>query len=579
MIRRLLPASLNVFGASGGRKGARAAGRLLGRLAPSWRASPLRRTVQVAALGLYLWLFFHVAFPPGHTFDPESLSDAETLPVEFFLWLDPLVGLAAAAAGRAVVAALWGAAAVLLLSLLFPRAFCGWLCPMGTLIDGFDRLTGWLTRRVHAGAGGRWTHVRYGILAAVAVAAALGVLLAGFVAPIVVLTRGMLLTLGRAQGGMARGWESLDPAGWALWLAAAGLALVLLMGVLGRRLWCRYLCPSGALLSLTAPGRVYERRVASTCTGCGKCVDACAFGAVAEDFTTRHAACTFCQTCGGACPVGAISFGNRFRQWVDQGEHRQGENAHCAGRRAMLAATVGGAAGAACGLARLSLGGAKPQAAGRRGLIRPPGSVDEERFGDLCVGCGQCIQVCPGVLRPAGPAEGFEALWTPIVVPTRAACHQDCNFCTQVCPTGAIEPLSLERKRRFKMGTARIDRSLCLAHAGEEECRSCLEECTSAGYHAIEMRWVKLDISGIPEGAFSELELEEMSRIKAPHVQADACVGCGLCEYRCHARWVANAGRLPQSAITVFPPASARGRAGAFTVGGRPTMPRVTQHL
>jgi len=173
----------------------------------------------------------------------------------------------------------------------------------------------------------------------------------------------------------------------------------------------------------------------------------------------------------------------------------------------------------------------------------------------LCVQCGQCIQVCPGpVLHPAGLDAGLEALWTPVVVPTRAACHPDCNFCTQVCPTGAIQPLSRERKRRFKIGVAKIDTSLCLPHRGERDCRLCCDECTAAGYNAIEMRRIKLDIGEIEDGTFSDLELEAMSSIQAPHVLADACVGCGLCEYRCHSRWVTNDKLLRRSAIRVYPP-------------------------
>jgi NAD-dependent dihydropyrimidine dehydrogenase PreA subunit len=201
------------------------------------------------------------------------------------------------------------------------------------------------------------------------------------------------------------------------------------------------------------------------------------------------------------------------------------------------------------------------QAHARSGLIRPPGSVAEEQFLDLCVQCGQCIQVCPGpVLHPAGLDAGLEALWTPIVIPTHAACHPDCNFCTQVCPTGAIQPLSFEEKRRFVMGVAKIDASICLPHCGREDCQLCFDECTAAGYNAIEMKQIKLEIGEIEEGTVSDMELEAMSRIEAPHVIADKCVGCGLCEYRCHSRWVTNEKLLPlpRSAIVVHPPQTNR---------------------
>ena len=42
-------------------------------------------------------------------------------------------------------------------------------------------------------------------------------------------------------------------------------------------------------------------------------------------------------------------------------------------------------------------------------------------------------------------------------VPTKAGCHQDCNLCTQICPTAAIRPLALEEKRRTHMGLVKVN--------------------------------------------------------------------------------------------------------------------------
>jgi hypothetical protein len=65
--------------------------------------------------------------------------------------------------------------------------------------------------------------------------------------------------------------------------------------------------------------------------------------------------------------------------------------------------------------------------------------------------------VYPGpVLQPAGLEHGFEALWAPVAVFPHAGCHQDFSFCTQVCPTGALRPLSLADKRRFVIVKARV---------------------------------------------------------------------------------------------------------------------------
>jgi NAD-dependent dihydropyrimidine dehydrogenase PreA subunit len=147
----------------------------------------------------------------------------------------------------------------------------------------------------------------------------------------------------------------------------------------------------------------------------------------------------------------------------------------------------------------------------------------------------------------------MEALWTPVAHFTHSGCHQDCNFCTQVCPTGAITPLTIAQKRRALMGLAAIDPALCLPHRGERDCKLCFDECEAAGYHAIEMRPIQLPSGPVPEGTFSPEEVEAMSRISAPFIQADACVGCGLCEYRCHAVNVRQQRLIPRSAVVVCP--------------------------
>ncbi len=513
----------------------------LRKLGPSWHAAPVRRSFQTVCLLLYLDLFFRVSWPYAALFSGGVLPDKEWLPVEVFLWIDPLVGLSAAMAARWWNVALIGIVAIGVTGLVFPRCFCGYLCPLGTLIDLFDVVVGKRIRWLKTRQIGRWANARFYILAAVLAAALGGVLLSGFVAAIPVLTRGLLFSAGNVQLGLAKNWGMVPPLTGTVWLSLALFVGVFLLSLLGPRFWCRCVCPSGALLSLPSLLRRFKRQVADRCVECGKCIEVCPFDAIQPDFGTRALNCTFCQTCGGVCPTEAIAFvplstrASASRPDVATGQPLT--------RRAMLGSVAVGAASAL--MTRLAPAAPSPP-------VRPPGSVPEEQFLDLCIRCEQCIKVCPGpVLQAAGLEHGLEALWTPAAVFPHAGCHQECNFCTQVCPTGAIRPLSLAEKRQFVIGLAVVDTATCLPHHGERDCQLCFDECNAAGYRAIEMRSIKLATGPVPEGTFSPEEIEQMGRILAPFVRADACVGCGLCEYRCHSAWVSQQKLFRRSAIIV----------------------------
>lgn len=152
------------------------------------------------------------------------------------------------------------------------------------------------------------TNLRFYLLALVLTAALGGVLLSGFVAAIPLLTRGLLFSAGNVQLGLGKHWGMVPPVTGAVWLSLLLFAGVFLLGLLGPRFWCRHVCPTGALLSLTGWFRCYRRQVDDRCVACGKCQAACPFDAIQPDFGTRTLNCAFCQTCAGVCPAEAIHF-------------------------------------------------------------------------------------------------------------------------------------------------------------------------------------------------------------------------------------------------------------------------------
>lgn len=522
--------------------------RWLRRIGPSLEMAPLRRAIQGVALAVFLVLAFWSAWPydahpaPGHSGWPSTFADnlarKEFLPVDSFLAIDPLVSLSTTIAAHSWVWSLGCAAAVLAICLLVPRGFCGYLCPLGTLIDLFDWAVGRRVVRFRVREVGRWTHLRHLVLVASLVAALCGVMVAGAAAAIPLLTRGIAAVADPLVSGAARGWHTVPPVGWGQALSLAIFAGVLALGLLRPRFWCRHVCPTGAVFSLGARLRLAGRRVTSACIGCNQCVEACPFDAINPDWSTRDDACTSCQTCGGACPTKAITFVGRTAVVADEKPIEEESAQPLVSRRAVLGAGLAGA----CGAVGIRLSG---PGAGHAPLLRPPGSLSEERFLDQCIRCDDCVRVCPdNVLQPLGFERGLDGLWTPVVRPDWAGCEPSCNACGQACPTGAIRALPIEEKRHARIGLAAVDATTCLPWAGHEACQLCVDACRDAGYDAIEFRKAHVEVGA--DGA-----PVEGSGFDAPEVDAAKCVGCGLCQSRCVAINVGERKVLGVSAITV----------------------------
>ena len=104
--------------------------------------------------------------------------------------------------------------------------------------------------------------------------------------------------------------------------------------------------------------------------------------------------------------------------------------------------------------------------------------------------------------------------------------------------------MALEEKRAARIALAQVDQEICLPYAGRGACQLCVDECRMASYDAIEFTRVgsRVDDKGDPV---------EDSGSLAPVVREDRCVGCGLCQMRCHAINVKAEKLLRRAAIRV----------------------------
>lgn len=145
-------------------------------------------------------------------------------------------------------------------------------------------------------------------------------------------------------------------------------------------------------------------------------------------------------------------------------------------------------------------------------VLRPPGAIDEARFRGVCVRCGNCLRACPTRILHADLGEiGLSSLMSPVVRFDPGYCREDCRRCGEVCPSGAIARLGPGEKRTARMGLAKVDVELCLL-TDNRECSICRNCCP---YDAITTVWSEEDYT------------------MAVKIAADRCPGCGACEVAC----------------------------------------------
>ncbi len=480
----------------------------------------LRIASQLLCLFGFFWLFVATEYRG---------LDELPYPVSLLFRIDPLAVLADLfAPGPFAWKLLWPALLLLAATVVLGRFFCGWICPLGTTLDGAGNVLKSPTARPRPG----WRKFKYLLLFGLSAAALCGVQLFGWLDPLSLFLRTLTFSLYPVYNLAANGvfdffynhqWPLVSPAVNAVYpfwrdylmafhqpVFALGLftALVflaiLLLEKLERRFWCRNLCPLGALLGLCSRHALLKREPAALCSDCHKCQSACRMGATDEKGHARSE-CVLCFECSDYCPSERVHFGfqGAAGSTVDL---RRREVMGALATGALLAPTVSIAPGAAH---------ANPY------LLRPPGALAEDEFLSRCIRCGECLKVCIGqALQPTLFAAGPLGLWTPQLVARYGYCEYNCTLCGQVCPTGALRRLPLAEKKKTVIGLAVFDKNRCLPFARNEECLVCEEHCPT-GKKAI---------------VFTEKQVlvqSEVKTLKIPRVVGKLCVGCGICETKC----------------------------------------------
>jgi polyferredoxin len=474
------------------------------------------RISQLLFLSLFLVLFLMTEYRG---------SDRITAAVNGFFRANPLTALTTMLAVKGFEPLLLPGLLLFLSAFLLGRYFCGWVCPLGTILD-------LVTSKIRKTAPLKWLqgNVKYWLLLPLLAAAFFNLNLAGLLDPIAILLRGLTFFAHPLLGEAARGgWRGLyrvvgdhrdvlDP-GYRIinhyllpfretlyplaFFSAFLLLFIIFLERYESRAWCRRLCPLGTLLGIAARFSPLNRVPARLCPDCHACGELCPTSFDQEVLQKEE--CILCMECAVRCPSARVRF--RFGgSSADQPPLME--------RRVLIGGLLSG----------LFLSRAfrfrEPQARAR--LLRPPGVRSEEEFLKKCVRCGECMKVClRSALYPALFQAGAEGLYTPALIPRLGYCEYNCTLCGQVCPTGAIPDLEPAVKKREVIGKAVFDKNHCIPFAKRIDCIVCEEHCPIP-QKAIRSELVT--VSGSDGG---------QRTVKMPYMVDELCNGCGICENVC----------------------------------------------
>lgn len=432
-------------------------------------------------------------------------------------------------------------AVLLVLTLLFGRVYCSVICPLGVMQD----LIGWMGKkskknRYSYSPAKQW--LRRSVLALFALSVVLGWhALIAIIAPYSAYGRiaeNLLAPIYRlANNGLAIIAEHIDSYavyGVDVWIKSGiTFAVALLtLGIVGFLAWrngrtyCNTVCPVGTILGAFSRYSLF-RPVIDTelCNGCRKCARNCKAACINPlQHSIDYSRCVACMDCLDVCAQNAIKYSLRRQP----SSSRQEATGSGISRRKFLSLSGAIAVGAVAKAQNDTFDGGlavieDKKVPKRNCRLIPPGSVSIKNLSTKCTGCQLCVSACPNnVLRPSTSLNSFMQVEMSY---EKGWCRPECTRCSEVCPTGAILPITAENKTAVRVGKARIIKENCLSFNGTAHCGTCAKRCPAG---AIIM------VSSDPDDSNSP---------KIPAVNAEKCIGCGACEHMCPSR--------PFSAIVV----------------------------
>ena len=428
-------------------------------------------------------------------------------------------------------------AVLLLLTLLFGRVYCSVICPLGVMQDVISWIHGKTKKknrfRFSYSPAKKW--LRYAVLVLFIAGLVFGAhSIAILIAPYSAYGRiaGNLFAPIYQWGNNFFAWIAERSDSYAFYsvdvwiksvstfvISAVTFVIIAVLAWKNGRTWCNTICPVGTVLGFFSKFSLFAPVIdTEKCRNCGLCGKQCKAACInMKEHEIDYSRCVACMDCIDTCKDGAIHYARRKGSPAKAKETGSADK----GRRAFLVSSaIAGTAVAAKAQEMKVDGGltaieraAKPE---RQTPLVPAGSLSLKNFADHCTACQLCVSVCPNqVLRPS---TSLMTLMQPEMSYERGYCRPECTRCSDICPAGAIRPITREEKSSIQIGHAVVNLDNCVVNTDGVSCGNCARHC--------------------PAGAIKMVRKnpDDPKSLMIPTVNEERCIGCGACENLCPAR-------------------------------------------
>ncbi|WP_444343219.1 4Fe-4S dicluster domain-containing protein [Phocaeicola sp.] len=435
-------------------------------------------------------------------------------------------------------------ALLVLLTLLAGRVYCSVICPLGVMQDIVSWISGRRKKKKYRFSYSpevKW--LRYGVLGLFVIALIAGVgsfvaLLAPYSSYGRIATNLFAPVYRWGNNLLAYFAERADSYSFyetEVWLkslptfliVAVTFVVLIILAWRNGRTYCNTVCPVGTVLGFFSRFSLFRPVIdAEKCKNCSLCSRGCKAACIDyKNHRIDYSRCVACMDCIDTCKHDALRLEYRWKKTNKTATDKPAQTVTSeqidTARRSFLSATAVLAATSVVKAQEKKVDGGLAVIEDKKIPVRatpivPPGAWSARHFARHCTACQLCVSACPNnVLRPSTePAR----LMQPEMSYERGYCRPECTRCSDVCPAGAICPITIEEKSSARIGHAVWIRKNCIPLTDGVECGNCARHCPSGA------------ILMVPSDS------EDPNSVRIPVVNAERCIGCGACENLCPAR-------------------------------------------